>query len=157
MTKLDQIRDFLAKQGFRPQVRDDYVLFKYEGGTFLLPFDEEDPNFFRIVYPNFFPFASAGERQRVLETAAVVTGMVKGVKVFPGVNDTIASIELLLPDEATFQQFFPRALLSLQEAVRRFVMAMRNVDAEDPVAEAIRLLFRDRRDFDTDPDHRAAG
>lgn len=141
MTKLDLFRAFLTKQGFRPQIHDDYVAFKHEAGTYVLPLDDADPNYFRIVFPNFWSFQTPSERQRVLETAAVVTGMIKAVKVFPGPNDTIASVEMLLPDEDAFRTFFPRALLMLQAAVREFCTAMHGTDDDSMVAAAIKKLF----------------
>lgn len=141
MTRLDTFRGMLTAAGYRPRVHDDYITFQHEGGNYLLPLDDADPQFFRIVFPNFWHFDTEAERTRVLETAATVTGMVKAVKIFPGPNDTIASIDLLLPNADAFDQVFPRALLMLQSACREFAGAMHMRSAGSSVMDQIRRLF----------------
>lgn len=141
MNKLDTFRKFLTENGYRPTVRDDYMTFQHEGGQYVLPIDTDDPHYFRIVFPNFWHFDTPAERTRVLETAATITGMVKAVKIFPGPNDTIASIDMLLPNEETFCEFFPRALLMLQHACHEFARAMHAREPGNPVLEALKKLF----------------
>jgi hypothetical protein len=141
MTKLETFRKFLADQGYRPQLHDDYVLFQHEGGKYLIPLDDNDPKFFRIVFPNFWQHDTPEAHRSVLETAAAVTGSMKLVKVFPSGNDTVASVEFVLPDENAFREVFPRALTTLQIACREFCAAMTMRSRGNPVLDALKRLL----------------
>jgi hypothetical protein len=44
------IMSILAKEGFRPKNQENAILFKYEGNTFVVYFDDRDPNFFCIEH-----------------------------------------------------------------------------------------------------------
>ncbi|MCL6595365.1 MAG: hypothetical protein K6V73_04045, partial [Firmicutes bacterium] len=47
--------EFLAEEGYRPRLdADGDVVFKVEGGAYYILLDE-DEEFFRLIYPNFWP------------------------------------------------------------------------------------------------------
>lgn len=53
MSKVDRVRvfsEFLREEGYSPKTDDDGdILFKAEGKSYLIIFDDEDEQFFRIV------------------------------------------------------------------------------------------------------------
>jgi hypothetical protein len=56
---------YLREQGYVPQVDDvGNVYFKYEGGIYCILIDAEDPNFFHLTYPNFYPLDTPEECER---------------------------------------------------------------------------------------------
>ncbi|MBK8975189.1 MAG: hypothetical protein IPM29_04640 [Planctomycetes bacterium] len=124
MNKLEFLRSELTQAGFRPQVHDDYVAFRHAGGNYVIPVDDEDEIFVRVVFPNFWKIGSAAERGRALETAALICANLKNVKVFPQGDNTVASVDLLLPGLERFREVLPRAVQVLQAAAQHFCLAM---------------------------------
>lgn len=124
MTLLQKYNDALRSQGYRPQIQDGHVSFQHEGGTFVIPVDDADPDYLRLVFPNFWSIDSDAERHRVLAAAAHVTAEVKGVKVFPIEGNTWAAVELFLPGGEGFAAVLPRCLRAIQSATQCFVLCM---------------------------------
>lgn len=134
MSKLAQYRSFLLTQGFRPEVRDDFVAFTFEGGLYLLKPDDTDPEFVQVLFPCFWKIVSDDEKQRALAAAAKATAMVKLAKVFPvqrqgepggpPIDDITAAIELFVPRFDDLAAVFPRSLRTLQVACLTFAMTM---------------------------------
>ncbi|WP_052351809.1 YbjN domain-containing protein [Deinococcus pimensis] len=112
--------DFLAQEGYRPRLDEDGdVAFQYQGGHFYLDTRGADPQYFQLTFPWFHEFTPE-ERPRVLEVAATVTAESKVVKIYPQGNDTMATVELFLPDGDAWRPVFTRAVRSLWHAVGRF-------------------------------------
>ena len=80
----------------------------------------DDPQYFRLLYPNFWSLDGAADRQRALLAAAEVTAGIKVAKVYVLGEDTQAAAEMFLADPHDLGQVFSRALRALQGAVRRF-------------------------------------
>ena len=54
--------NYLKEEGFLPRVDDDGdVVFKREGGTYFLKADEEDKQYFQLVFPAFWKLEDPGE------------------------------------------------------------------------------------------------
>lgn len=122
----DEIASYLESEGFRPTVdKDNDVVFKCEGRTYLVQVDEADPLFFRITFPNFWSVESEDERARVLEVASEVSKAVKVAKVFIVRDDTWASVELFGERPDSYRALFNRAMGALQVAVSLFKDKMR--------------------------------
>lgn len=118
--------DFLHREGFRPEVRtrDHLVFFKYEGKSYAIELDEQDEEFFRIVFPNFWPIEGEEERRRVLLAADHANAKLKVAKVFTVEDNVFATIEMFLADPAHFKPVFARALGALKNAAEIFAKKM---------------------------------
>lgn len=118
--------DFLTEEGYRPTTDDDGdIVFKREGKTYVLFVDDDDPTFFRLVLPNFWPIESEEERTLAYQAATVATGQTKVAKVY-GVQDNLwASVELFLERPEQFTAHFTRSLNAIAVAVDGFVSIMR--------------------------------
>lgn len=117
--------EFLQAEGFRP-VADDAgdIVFKFEGRYYCITVDEDDPLYFRLMFPNFWSLDNEAERHWARVAAAEVTAEYKAVKVFPQHDDMQATTELFLVRQDDFRLVFDRSLAALQGAVRRFCELM---------------------------------
>jgi hypothetical protein len=119
------IRDYLSNEGYAPQVDDDGdLLFKCEGGSYFIIIDEQDGEFYRLCYPNFWSIDNEPERAQVVKAAQAATGKTKVAKVFTVRDNTWASIELFLGSADQMNVVFKRSMSALQTAVRNFREAM---------------------------------
>ncbi|MGE0192563.1 MAG: hypothetical protein AB7T63_11045 [Planctomycetota bacterium] len=134
MTKEEQADLYflhLVEEGYAPQIdKDGDVVFKYEGGTWFLQIDERDPEFFRLVFPNFWSIESDDERERVERAALKATADTKVAKVFPVREDTWASVEMFVSPPEGFRPVFRRCLAAVGAAVAAFRREMTSADAE---------------------------
>lgn len=118
--------DFLKVEGFQYEIDEDGdIVFKREGKTYFLGIDPDDPQFFRIVYPNFWEIASFEEHIRVLIAVDSSNNRSKVAKVFIVQNDTWASVELFLNKPDDFKPLFYRSLDAIDNGVKNFVSKMR--------------------------------
>lgn len=119
--------DYLETEGFRPSLDEaGDVLFKCEGRSYYLMVDDDDPHYFRLLFPNFWGIDGAPERQRALLAASEVTAEIKVAKVYVLGDDTQATAEMFLADPHDLRKVFERALRALQGAVRRFCEIMQD-------------------------------
>jgi hypothetical protein len=140
MDKLSTYRAFLQENGYRPDVRDDFLAFVHEGGNYVITADT-DPQYFQILYPYLWSIDSPAERQRALEVAGQTTAMMKAAKVYvmqrpatpgrPASDDVSATIELFLPKVDDFAPVFRRALRALQSAAQEFATGMQRAAAQE--------------------------
>jgi hypothetical protein len=124
MTKLETYRDYLIGEGYHPSMHDDFLTFRHEGSTFVIPADEEDPGYFRILLPNIWRAPDEGLLGPAFVAASLVTANLKGAKVFVIGSSTSVSIEFFLPDPDAFRSVFGRSLGAMQAAARDFGVAM---------------------------------
>lgn len=123
--RAEMYRAFLEEEGYRPRIDDDGdVIFKCEGRNYIIILDDEDDEFFRIVYPNFWGIESEPELAEVKEAALNATIRVKVAKVFPVGDSTWAEIELFCFPPEAFKPVFRRCLAALQTAVQTFISTM---------------------------------
>jgi hypothetical protein len=119
---------FLAEQGFRPTVDGDGdVAFKVEGYLYYISV-EEDEEFFRLIFPNFWPIESEDERTRAEAAALRVTNRLKVVKVLPTQRGVLATIEMFVPSPDSVFPVFHRAIQAIQGGVSAFMDEMRHPD-----------------------------
>ena len=118
--------NFLQEEGYRPTVDDDGdLLFKAEGKTFIIFVNEEDPTFFRLVFPNFWPIEDEDEYAKVLDAANLATARTKVTKIY-SVNDNVwASAEVFVPEIEDFKKLFGRCMDALRVGFSAFVAIMR--------------------------------
>lgn len=141
MSKLQSYRDYLAREGYRPEAHDDFVSFRHEGGTFVLPAEDQDPTYFRLVFPNFWKVHSPEEKARAQAAACDVSATLKGVKVFPLGEGISATVELFLPSADTWPAVFARSLHVLQLAAQRFCATMAAAAAPPDVLAMLRAML----------------
>ncbi len=127
MASTDLYVEYLKREGYRPEVRDGLVAFRYEGGNYSIWVDDNDPTYFQLVYPNFWRIESDKERQTAIQCAEEATMKCKVAKVYvrPDGKDVMADIEEFLPRREDFEQIFDRALRALHTAVGLFVDGMK--------------------------------
>ena len=115
--------DYLTKEGYRPTVDSDGdVVFMHGGGTYYIDIDTNDPQYFRLVFPNFWEIESADELARVMVAANYATMCTKVAKIYvrsDGQN-TVASIEMFLAKPEQFREVFHRAMSALQASLINF-------------------------------------
>lgn len=119
--------DWLGNEGYRPSLdRDGDLVFKREGKSYLILFEEGDPMFMRLIFPNFWSIDSEAERAPIAQACTLASANTKVAKVFPVGDNVWASIELFCTSVGQFQGVFERSLSALGSAVERFVREMRN-------------------------------
>ena len=59
----EQIKEYLAEEGLRPQEEDYGFYFRYQMLTFIIHWDEEDAFFLRISMPAIFASAQCLRRR----------------------------------------------------------------------------------------------
>ncbi len=117
--------DFLEEEGYSPTIDSDGdVIFKSEGRTYAILIDERDEDFFRIVFPNFWPIENSQERQKVEQAALQATAETKVAKVFPVRENVWASIEMFCSPPEVFKAVFARSMSALRAAVGTFAEKM---------------------------------
>jgi hypothetical protein len=122
--------DFLHREGFRPEIRpgDGLVFFKFEGRGYAIKLDGQDEEFFRIVFPNFWPIEGEQERRQVLVAADHVNSNLKVAKVFTVKDNVFATIEMFFADPGHFKAVFLRALGALKNAAESFAGKMHETE-----------------------------
>lgn len=126
MQKSELFLDYLRQEGYVPKLDGDGdVVFKKEGLSYILFVAEDDRDYFRLAFPNFWPIENDVERWRVMEASASVNAKVKVAKVYPVGDNVWASIELFVSPIENFVAVFERSLRVLMAATGEFRQAMR--------------------------------
>ncbi|MDR2529673.1 MAG: hypothetical protein LBD04_11785 [Synergistaceae bacterium] len=123
--------EYLKSEGYSPEVdKDGDVVFKYEGRTYYIGIDDDDPEFFIVVYPNFWEIESDAEKELALEIARKVTDTKKLAKVHLSGQGTNVSVRAgtLLKEPEDFKHVLPRMLNAIAIARQEFVKGMRGGD-----------------------------
>jgi hypothetical protein len=124
--RAEMYRSYLAEEGFSPKFDSDGdVVFKYEGRSYVIIIDENDEEFFRLVFPNFWSIDTDEERDKVLMAANYSTAKTKVTKIFTVRDDTWAAIEMFYSPPEAFKIGFRRALSALQTGVNNFLEKVR--------------------------------
>lgn len=119
-------KDFVTREGLPAEFDPDGdVRFTYEGGTYLIIIEEDDDQFFRITYPNFWAIESETERERAYQSANIATERTKVVKVYLVKDNVWASVELFQASPDHFEAIFRRSLSAIRTAVHHFCDKMR--------------------------------
>jgi len=119
-------RDYLSGEGFMPSLDDDGdVVFKKEGRTYIIVIDENDEEFFRLVFPNFWPIESEDEREKVIKASCDATAKTKVAKIFPVRDNVWGTIELFVETPGSARAVISRSMSALMAAVDTFAQSMR--------------------------------
>jgi len=142
-SRSDRLMEFLSTEGYRPTLRPDGdIVFKHEGGTFVIRFDPSDDEYLSIAYPNFWRLTTDAEVTRALRAANRATVRVKAVKilVFEEYRGVWASVEFFAESTSQFETTFSRTLTVLRAGVERFGEEMR---ASEPLEDERIALTRE--------------
>ena len=122
----EQIKEYLAEEGFRPQEEDYGFYFRYQMLSFLIHWDEDDELFLKISLPGIF---STDENNRVdaLEAVNEVNVGRKVVKALIYDNSVWLTAEQLLDTTPKFEDIVPRTLGMLMQARESFYDALRSI------------------------------
>lgn len=124
--RIEQFADFLRSEGYLPKIDDDGdIVFKFEGGTYLIILDDADPQYFRILFPGFWELESPSERLKAEQIAFKVTAETKVAKVYLVRDNTWAAIEAFYASVDHAQAAFPRSMQALRSIARAFSEGMR--------------------------------
>jgi hypothetical protein len=122
-------QNFLAEEGYRASIDNDGdVAFKAEGRNYYISVDEDDPQYFRLIYPRFWEIESEDERERAIKACLETTKGVKVAKLYM-IRDNFnvsASVEAFFASLDDVKRIFPRYLNCLQGAVSSFAESMKN-------------------------------
>ena len=117
----EETMTYLEEEGYRPEAaQEDRIHFRAEGGIYLVDFDWDDPQFVRLIFPNFWSIDDELERERVLKAADEANGKIKCAKVWTQNNRVCVSIELFLPDPSTFPEVIERAMSAIRSSRQEF-------------------------------------
>lgn len=124
MTVKEQLMEFLAKEGFRPQDEDFGIYFRYEMLTFLIHWDADDEQFVKISLPGIFD-TDENNRVEALEAANVVNLERKVVKAVIAGDSVWVTAEQLLDSTPNYEDIVPRTLHMLLQARAAFYEAIK--------------------------------
>ena len=125
--RVEKIRAYLSEEGYAPRVDEDGdLIFKFEESTYMILFDEQDEQFYRIIYPNFWSIDNDSERIKAVKACEAVTGKIKVAKVFTVKNNIWASVELFMGSPEQLILVFKRSLNALRTSVQNFREVMQS-------------------------------
>lgn len=133
----EKVFEYLSSEGYRPKYDEDGdIIVKREGKTFAIIFEENDPIYFRVLYPNFWSLDDETEYEQAMIAAARVNRTLKCVKVLPSVefnedSNVSASVELYAPDVDAFIAVLDRAFMASAAAGMQFGKEMRAIRLND--------------------------
>lgn len=109
--------------------KDTIIYFKDGNGKFILSFQNSDPGFVTILFPNFYPVESEEEYVNTLMAAASVTRAVKSAKVMHSSDDKQVSIAAEFFDYSTGEktELLKRYIGSIEKAVFSFLEEMKKL------------------------------
>lgn len=135
-TKTDKYLEILSEEGFRPVLDEDGgIVFKYEGIKFLVDAQEDDPEYFRILYIYIWVAQSNEERLKAERVAIEIMNSYKVIKILQWDNGFVATIEMFLPSVDTIRPVLNRILSMLKFIGKEFSNLMNKPEEVDAVIE----------------------
>ena len=126
ITKALIYKDYLANQGYRPEIDGDGdVIFKREGRTFIIFANEDDEEYFRLAYPNFWKLETEEEKSRAVIVCDRINATRKVIKVFTVKDNVWAGAELFFSDVRNFMPVFERLCRAIVISVNSFSEKMK--------------------------------
>ncbi|WP_250631038.1 hypothetical protein [Rhodoflexus caldus] len=118
--------DYLRSEGYVPRLDEEGdVVFKFEGKFFVVTTDDNDPQFLRVVMPNFWEIESEQEKRLALEVANQVNERIKVSKVVVKRNNHVwAMAEQFIDSSPDLEDFFKRTIRVLKAAADDFAQRM---------------------------------
>jgi hypothetical protein len=119
---------YLREESCSPSVDSDGdVVFRFDGLHYYIYVAEDDPAYFRIVYPDFWEIESEAERIKASAVIMEVNRTIKIAKVYITLRDnTSIDAAVLLNTPQDFKRHFSRMLDTIQTARREFIAGMKS-------------------------------
>ena len=125
MTIAERLKGYttiLKEEGFDPKQSGEGILsFKFEYLPYTIELEDNDPEYFRLVFRDFCKIENAAGHLGALGAALHATAGSKVAKVSVIDGEIVASVELYLASPEYFRPIVKRSLNSLQAAVNRFL------------------------------------
>lgn len=103
--------ELLREEGYRPRIDEDGdVIFKREGVTYYISIQEDDREYFRLVYPNFYRIKDDDNRLQILEICNQLSVENKVVKVTERRGWVSAAVEVLCATPESISELLPRMI-----------------------------------------------
>ena len=117
-------QEYLRKEGFCPEETEFGLYFKCEGKNFLLIYDDDDQQYFRLMMPCIFEMTAAHE-DAVYRAMNEVNSSVKVIKAYIMCeNEVWLGFEVLADSTPVVGDFIPRAISMLNGGARKFFQTL---------------------------------
>jgi hypothetical protein len=117
----DAIVDLLKLEGCQPTVDDDGdIVFRHHNITYVLIFSKKDPEFIRLLLPNFLRVESDTDRRAAFEAANLTNRLCKAAKIYLERNQAQAAIEYFLASHQHIVSVLLRSAHALEHAAKFF-------------------------------------
>lgn len=126
-SKIAMYKTYLEQEGFHPKQEGGLLLFEDEGRSYVIFANEDDPEYFQLVFPDFWSIDSDNERARAYQAANHATAVTKVAKIHvqeDGKN-VWASIEMFFESPEQFNGVFTRSMRVLKAVVNNFSEKMK--------------------------------
>lgn len=123
---IESLLQHLQAEGYQASIdADGDITFRFEGMSYALCFDAEDPQFAKLILPNVWSLDTPDELQRALAALDEVNRRVKLVKGHTLRGQVWFCIEMLLADQGEWRSFVSRAMRAIAHAASMFAAEMR--------------------------------
>lgn len=123
----EELKEYLAQEGLRPQEEDFGLFFRYQMINFLILTDSDDENFLRICIPSIFDV----DENNKIDVLTVCNQVNLGRKVVKCIctddNSVWVTTEQLLDQTPVYSDIVPRSIEMLLEARSGFYEGLRNL------------------------------
>ena len=117
-------QQFLQEEGFCPQETEFGLAFKCEGKNYLLIYDDDDQQYFRLMMPCILE-TTEENRDLVLHAMNEVNSSVKVIKAYIMCeNEVWLGFEVLVDSTPVVGDFIPRAISMLNGGARKFFQTL---------------------------------
>jgi len=124
---------FLAREGYTvTETSEHLVTFRSGERIYVIALSEDDPNYFRLILPNFATIDPSLDRRRVESIASQVTAEIKVAKVFAVEDKAWATVEMLIETPEQTGSVFARMLELLEAAAESFTASFATDDGARP-------------------------
>lgn len=120
----DAIVKLLELEGCKPRLDDDGdVVFSHRELNYVLLFNAQDPEYIRLMLPNFCAVGTDAERAAAYEAANGANATCKAAKVMVEHGQTHAAVECFLASPHHVVPVLMRCAGALEHAARSFAVA----------------------------------
>ncbi len=127
MINAEFYENFLREEGFLPRTDEDGdVIFKFEGRTLFISVQESDPQYLRVVLPNFWEIDDEDELIQALKAGNEINRKIKvATIVIQSEKHVSTNAEMFIEREPDLEQYFLRTVKVLVQAANDFAELMR--------------------------------
>ena len=124
MNLQELMKQYLQEEGYCPKDTDFGLDFKCEGRTYVLIYDGDDEQYFRLMMPNIYDVTDEN-RDAVLVALNKTNTTVKVVKAYTPIPQAVwIGFEVLVDSTPVLSDFIPRAISMLRTAQQTFYEAL---------------------------------